>query len=483
MRSRFAMLTALTTALLGAAACGSNSSGPTGPSGPPIVTDVNGATLPAGPIGSSVIAGSDFGNAEGSSQVLFSNGSGGTVPAIIASAGDWSDKFIVTTVPNGAATGDVIVQTSKGTSSPLTFTIVSGAVFSPSTISWTATSALPLGRSGLAAAFAELPGASVTRVVYAAGGAGTTQAPASTVYYSTVGASGALGAWVTTSALPAARAFSGAVVATPGNSRVKGAAFLYVLGGATDSLGTPTTIVYRGSLAANGTVTAWTTDRSLPIPLHSMGAALFDGDLYLFGGSTTGNVPVKVSYRARIDSLGAIGPWTSQAPLPYKASYFGHGQFGRFLYVFGGDTATATPSDSVESSVTAVDRVLYAGIDLHTGNIDAAGWTEAASSLKKATRKHSAVVAGGNVLITGGLYNGAKNGATEESYAQLNADGSTASVNGATGSNTIQTLGGGNLFNQSTLGYSDGNGAFHVLVLAGDDVNTPGTKHVGVYYY
>ena len=32
-------------------------------------------------------------------------------------------------------------------------------------------------------------------------------------------------------------------------------------------------------------------------------------------------------------------------------------------------------------------------------------------------------------------------------------------------------------------GIRDGNGAFHVLVLGGDDVNTPGTKHTGVYYY
>lgn len=53
----------------------------------------------------------------------------------------------------------------------------------------------------------------------------------------------------------------------------------------------------------------------------------------------------------------------------------------------------------------------------------------------------------------------------------------------ATGSNTIFSLGGGNLFNHPTLQYTDGNGAFHALVVGGDDVNTPGTKQSGVFFY
>jgi hypothetical protein len=39
------------------------------------------------------------------------------------------------------------------------------------------------------------------------------------------------------------------------------------------------------------------------------------------------------------------------------------------------------------------------------------------------------------------------------------------------------------MHNQAALGYTDGNGAFHVLVAGGDDVNTPGTKHSGVFFY
>ena len=42
---------------------------------------------------------------------------------------------------------------------------------------------------------------------------------------------------------------------------------------------------------------------------------------------------------------------------------------------------------------------------------------------------------------------------------------------------------GGNLFNHAATGYLDATGAFHVLVVGGDDVNTPTKKHKGVFYY
>ena len=132
---------------------------------------------------------------------------------------------------------------------------------------------------------------------------------------------------------------------------------------------------------------------------------------------------------------------------------------------------------------TALDEVAYARIDLRTGNLTAAGWSMNVSRLKKQVSKETTVIAGGNALVTGGLYNGDRNGSTEESYAQLNPDGSTSSFNGATGTNTIQALGGGNLFNHAAVGYVDGRGVFHVLVAGGDDVNTPATKHAGVYFY
>jgi hypothetical protein len=85
--------------------------------------------------------------------------------------------------------------------------------------------------------------------------------------------------------------------------------------------------------------------------------------------------------------------------------------------------------------------------------------------------------------FSAGLYNGATNGSSEETAAAINPDGSVVSFGGATGVNTITKGGGGNVFNHAAVGYVDPSGAFHVLVAAGDDVNTPGTKHGKVFYY
>jgi len=481
-----AAVLAIATAVTLLAGCGS-SSGPTGPSGPPIVTLVNGATTPSGTIGATVvIQGSNFGSSQAfaAGHVVFSTTAGGRDTATIGSANDWTDLLIVTTVPAGVPVGvdTMFVETSGGKSAAVIFSVVSKVAFSPSTVSWTSTTGLPVGLSGHAVAAATLPGAPPASLVYVVGGADSTNTPRDSVLYATVSSTGAVGAWTRTTALSAPIAFAAALVATPTNSPVTGNSYLYVLGGDSTACGKPVATVYVGTLSATGAVTGWTTTTALPAPLHSLGAVIFNGNVYVAGGSGSGNVPVTTVYRAQIMSSGALGAWQALASLPFARSYFGFGVNGTFLYALGGDSGTVTPNDSsLKGSV--VNDIVYAQIDVHTGNLTAAGWIANTNKVKKSVAKHTVVVASGNILITAGLYNGATTGATEETYTTLNADGSTGSVNGATGSNTISTAGGGNVFNHAAVGYLDATGAFHVLVVGGDDVNTPTKKHKGVFYY
>jgi IPT/TIG domain len=454
----------------------------------PLLQYVNGATKPSGNVASTVIVeGNAFGDRQGTGQVLFSNGTGGTVAAVIASPADWTNTFIVTTVPSGAATGPVAVQTATGTSDSLTFTVTTNSTFSPSAISWTSTTGLPVGLSGHSAAFAIVGGvATSSNLVYIVGGADSARTLRSDVYYATIQPTGQLSAWTTALSLPASVAFHATAVATPFNSRIKGAAgYVYVLGGATDAAGTPTSAVYRATLDTTGTIKAWTTlTTSLPAAVHSLGAVIFRGDLYVAGGSAAGNAPVATVYRSRIDSTGALGAWQAEPTLPFARSYGGFGQFGGYLYYFGGDSAAVTPNDSnYTNNGSKVSQIAYIKVNLRTGDLVGPSWTVNASALTKAVNKHTAVVAGGNVLVTAGLYNGAATGSTEETYAQINSDGSVGSLNGATGSHTINSAGGGNLFNHAALSYVDANGFAHVLVLGGDDVNTPGAKHKQVWFY
>ncbi len=468
-------------AALGLGACGGGTSGPTGPSGPPVVLTVNGATAPAAPVGATVvIQGSNFGTSQAAAagQVLF-----GTVAATIASAGDWSNTLIVTTVPAGAVTGNLVVQTSGGTSTPVVFTVTAKVAFNPSAVSWTSTTALPVGLSGHAVAAATLSGPTPTSVVYVIGGADNTNTPRSGVLYATVSSSGALSSWNTTAGLPAPVAFAAAVVVSSANAPVA-STYLLVLGGDSTASGKPVATVYLGAVGTTGAVTGWSTTSALPAPVHSLGAVVFNGSVYIAGGSGTGNTPVATVYRATINADGTLGAWGALTSLPFARSYFGFGVNGTFLYAFGGDSSSVTPNDSSSLRTSSLSDVVYAQIDVHTGNLTAAGWILSTNKLRKPVAKHTAAVAGGNALITAGLYNGALTGSTEESYAGLNADGSIGTVNGATGVNTIKNAGGGNVFNHAATGYLDGTGAFHVLVVGGDDVNTPTiTKHTGVFYY
>jgi len=103
----------------------------------PNVQFVNSATKPSGNSGSTVIIEGDaFGDYQGTGQVLFSDGAGGTITATIASPSDWTNTFIVTTVPSGANSGDIVVQTATGISQALVFNVTQNSTFSPSAINW-----------------------------------------------------------------------------------------------------------------------------------------------------------------------------------------------------------------------------------------------------------------------------------------------------------------------------------------------------------
>ena len=273
----------------------------------PVLSYVNSATKPSGNTGSTVIIeGNAFGDAQGTGQVLFSNGSGGTVAATIASDSDWTNTFIVTTVPSSAATGPIYLTTATGTSDSLTFTVTQNATFSPSAISWKATTNLPAAVSGHDALYVPIDNASgqTVQYVYVTGGAGNDSVPVTRVDVATIQSNGSLGSWTGLTGLPAGTAFHESVAATPFNSKVKGSGYLYVLGGIEAKNGDPVTTVYRATLANDGTIGGWTTAGTLPEALHSFGAVLFRSTIYVAGGATTGNAPVTTVYRATIDTLG-----------------------------------------------------------------------------------------------------------------------------------------------------------------------------------
>ncbi|HUL50882.1 MAG TPA: hypothetical protein VLT79_12765 [Gemmatimonadales bacterium] len=439
------------------------------------VSDINGAYHAEGPIGSTVIVeGIQFGDVQGSSQVLFSNSLGSAI--LPAPVSQWNNTFIVGTVPTGAVSGAVTVDNGNGANTLQIFNVTPASAFSPTSItSWTSAAALPASAvvSGAAVATGNIrSGGGTVRAIYVVGGEGSSGTPVASVYVSTIPAAGPIGAWTTTTAMPVSLTFSAAVVATPGNSADSSTqgGHLLVIGGATDSAGTSTDAVYRGTIKADGTILAgsWSQSSTLPAKLHAMGATIFLGHLYVWGGAGSNNTPVTNVYRAVIQPDGSIKPgdWTSQPGLPSARSRFGYGQYNGALYVFGGDGVAHSPNDSTSASASAT--VYYAKVDLYSRNVGA--WATNPNSLPSARMAGGAVVMGppgsGSAIVFSGLSASGSN----DVYATINADGTVGTF--ANLAANLPTP----VYNAAATGYVDGNGGFHALVAGGASRTAPATR-------
>lgn len=473
---------AVTAGMVLASACGGGDTAPV--QGPPSLTVVNGVPHPTGLVGMTVaIQGTNLGDAA-NGKVFFTPTGGAPIQATIASAADWTDAFVVTTVPTGV-TGDakITVQTAVGTSNAVPFSLVSSAAFSPSTIAWTRTTDLPTALQGLGAAYVPVTtGTTHPSYVLTVGGADATNTAVTTTYRATVQASGALGAWTTMTALPAARAYHTVVAATAYTAPLDTAtasAYVYAIGGV-DATGQAVSTVYVSKIAPDGSMGAWQSTTALPTALHSAAGAVFRGYVYLVGGAANTNVPVATTYRAVVNADGTLGAWETLAALPQATAYLSLAQFGPYLYAVGGDAGT-TAAVLNTSTGTEAASVYEASINLRDGTLASPGWTTL-TSMNKARGKHSTLAAGGALLTSSGVYSGAA-GSSENSYATLNSSGAVSSWQGATGTNTIAAVAGYSLYNEAALSFADANGLGHVIILGGADRATPGKASAAVIYY
>jgi hypothetical protein len=451
----------------------------------PTLQVVNGVSKPSGNSGSTVILeGKALGDLASLGHVFFSDAAGQPVEATIALPENWTNEFIVTTVPASAETGPVWVETPTGASDSITFRLAQSASFSPSLINWSATTPLPEGLQGLGAVFLPIEtGPASGQLVFVTGGADGALSPKTTIRYAEVDAAGEFSTWTDGQSLPAGRAFHGAALATPFNALVDTlqAGHLYVVGGIDDT-GGPVASVFHSTVELDRTNAVWTQESALPIPLHSMGVVIFRSWLYVAGGAAAGNTPSAEVYRARIQEDGSLGSWESEQSLPVALAYAPLTQKAGVLYVLGGETGAMPPGDATLTGTRTGD-VVRTPLDLRTGELADAPWTLNSSGLIKNRSKHTAVAAGGWMLVGGGLYNGAATSSTEHSFATINVDGSLSSFGGATGSQTIAAAGGVPFFNHAALEYVDATGEAHVVVLGGTDVTNPGAPIAQVHIY
>ena len=449
----------------------------------PEITFINSATKPSGNAGSTVIIeGRAFGDKQGESKIFFSDGEGGTVEATISSDEDWTDEFIITTVPNESKDGPVIVQTEIGTSNEVEFMVTDAATFSPSTINWTVTTPLPTAVSGHKAVSVSIDAGTTTdRYVHVSGGRNEEGVAIDQVVYGQIQTDGTIDSWESTTSLSQPLAFHSSVVASPFNSKVDGKGFVYILGGINND-GEAVSSVQFAAINNDGTLQSWSNTIDLPQALYSAGAVLFRNTIYVVGGATSDNTPVATVYMANINENGQLEEWQTLPSLPVAVTYHELVSFGGYLYSVGGETGVADPD--IDSQVEATDEVYYSRINLRTGEIEE--WMLNPNTLQKARSKHTALVLGGNMFVSSGLYSGLSPdvpGSSENVYANIKSDGIVEGFNGATGSNTLFSAGGSNLFNQSGISYIDADGVAHVMIIGGARYGSPDTKLDNVLFY
>jgi hypothetical protein len=478
----------------------------------PVITDIDSATTASGTAGSAfIVDGSNFGTLSGSGttsgySVDFRDAASNSIVATATYAGSgWSSVYIKALVPSSGlkvgTTYKVTVTTPSATSNGVNFLVTASVALSPSTIAWGSTTALPAAIQGFPTVITPISttSGSTSTFVYALGG--NTAASGSvngrdfnvaTVYSNTLndGTGGSIAgtleatSWTTeANALPAPRGFAAGAVANGFNSKVSGSGTLYVLGGL-DGNGAATNTVYYASLSSTGAVGAWAPTTALPQALYAFRAAVFRGRVYVAGGNAATDMPTATVYSAPINSDGTLGAWSTSLPsLQAPVAYHDLVTLGGVLYVLGGTGSAAVDPVSAAQSTGTVASVYYNSIN-PDGTLAGMTWTANPASLIKHVEKHTVVAIGSYVLVSGGLYNGASTGSTEESYAtQSTTDASLGSFQGATGAHTISsTTGGYNFFNHSAALYVDPAGKPHVLILGGQNPGLAPAVQNGVWY-
>ena len=235
-----------------------------------------------------------------------------------------------------------------------------GCTGTPGTVgTWNLTTSFATARRGLAAVV-------YNGFMYVVGGQGA--AYQNDIQYSTIGATGTVGAWASAgTAFTNIRAFHTSVVAN---------GYLYVMSGWNG------TTYYNDTqyalLNAAGTIGAWTTStNTFATPRYSHGSVFYNGNVYIIGGlHATSDTLCSVAantYCSNVQysnlkpgqqNIGTTGTFITSTAFPSVRSGLDMAAYNGYLYVIGGDhiTSNTTCVDTGIANVACND-VYYAAIN------------------------------------------------------------------------------------------------------------------------
>jgi hypothetical protein len=162
----------------------------------------------------------------------------------------------------------------------------------------------------------------------------------SNVYYAKTNLDGSLGSWQTASSLPNTLQFLNASV---WSNRI------YVIGGFDGNY--LQSNVYSATIKSDGSLSAWTAQTPMPVPIYTQAQAA-NGYLYVLGGAINGgSVIVNTVYYTKINADGTLAGWNQTSSLPQPESIFGAISANGLVCSIGGYNGSAVTSSFYVAAV------------------------------------------------------------------------------------------------------------------------------------
>jgi hypothetical protein len=146
----------------------------------------------------------------------------------------------------------------------------------------------------------------------------------SNVYSATVQSNGSLSAWTTQSSLPQ----SVAAQAQVANG------VMYVIGGSVQQDTETSATVYYSTINADGSLSGWSQNTPLPQPVFGLGAVAAGGIVYAIAGWNSG--ATSNCYEAAVLGGGSLNRWMTAPSLPISVYAQGTASSGSYIFVSGG---------------------------------------------------------------------------------------------------------------------------------------------------
>jgi len=147
----------------------------------------------------------------------------------------------------------------------------------------------------------------------------TGAASATAVYYAPINSDGSIGGWVQTASLNPSRQSFAAVAYRE---------YIYASGG--NAVGTQDFVKFT-SVKPDGSLNPWADTTSLPAPMEGHTMVAYNGRLYVFA-------PNRAVYYASINPNGTLGSWAATTSLPQAMMFYSTFEYNGYIYLLGGSS-------------------------------------------------------------------------------------------------------------------------------------------------